>query len=90
MPATTPAHQKHFRIPISALLATSLSLAGYGLCSWYEKSQPWLVGLGLVLALGGFIGVALALILDSDHEDDVFAQHSPQDRPAAPNSSLRE
>ncbi len=77
--------QTHFRIPVSATLATGLSLGGYALCAACETTAPWLVGLGLLLAFAGFVGVSLALILDSDHEEPQTPQPSKAD-----SSSVRE
>ena len=68
-PAAVPSGQKHFRVCWPALAATGVSLAGYSLCSCYEKSNIPLVGLGLFLAFSGFIGVSLAMILDSDRPE---------------------
>jgi hypothetical protein len=59
----------HFRIGWPAWVATLISLGGYVLCSTYEKSSVALVGLGLLLAFGGFVGVSLVMILDSDQEE---------------------
>jgi hypothetical protein len=55
-----------------ALAATGVSLGGFSLCSVFADSPSrqgvlW-VGLGLLLAFAGFVGVSLAMILDSDRE----------------------
>jgi hypothetical protein len=60
---------RHVPVRWPALAATLVSLGGYALCSVYERTSPLLVGLGLVVAFGGFVGVCLAMILDSGHED---------------------
>jgi hypothetical protein len=60
--------RRHFRVGWPALAATATSLGGYSLCSYYERSSAVLVGLGLAVAFAGFLGVSLALILDSDPE----------------------
>jgi hypothetical protein len=65
-PTAVPSGQRHFRVCWPALAATAVSLGGYSLCSYSEKSSIPLVGLGLFLAFSGFIGVSLAMILDSD------------------------
>jgi hypothetical protein len=64
-----PPPRRHFRVGWPALAATAISLGGYSLCSVYERSSPVLVGLGLAVAFAGFLGVSLALILDSDPEE---------------------
>ena len=58
-----------FALRWPAVAATLLSLAGYGVCSYYERSSPLMVGLGLAAAFGGFVGVSLAMVLSSDRED---------------------
>ena len=75
-PVAGSSRPRHFRLRLPALAATAVSLGGYALCSYYEKSSALLVGLGLLLAFGGFLGVSLAMILDSDHEDEA-ASGSP-------------
>jgi hypothetical protein len=60
----------HFRICWQALVASTVSLAAFFLCTSFARTNALLVGLGLVLAFDGFVGVTLALTLNSHHKDD--------------------